>query len=45
MSAFCECGVSSGRDLCDGPIPRAEEFKRLLCVIVRDLETPRMRRP
>jgi hypothetical protein len=31
--------------LCDGPIPRPEEFYRLWCVIVCDLETSRMKRP
>jgi hypothetical protein len=35
----------SGRDLCDGPIPRPEETYRLWCVIVCDLETSRLRRP
>jgi hypothetical protein len=25
MSVSCECCVSSGRGLCDGPIPRPEE--------------------
>ena len=28
----------SGRGLCDGPIPCPEEFYRLWCVIVCDLE-------
>jgi hypothetical protein len=37
--------VLSGGGLCDGPIPRPEEFCRLWCVIVCDLETSRMRRP
>ena len=29
MSVSCECCVSSGRGLCDGPIPRPEEFYRM----------------
>ena len=45
MSVSCVCFVLSGRDLCDGPIPRPEESYRLCCVIVCDLETSRMRRP
>jgi hypothetical protein len=28
--------VLSGRDLCDGPIPRPEESYRVWCVLVRD---------
>jgi hypothetical protein len=36
MSVCCECCVLSGRGLCDGPIPRAEESYRLWCVIVCD---------
>ena len=31
--------VLSGRGLCDGPIPRPEEFYRQWCVIVCDPET------
>jgi hypothetical protein len=37
--------VLSGRGLCDGPIPRPEECKRLWCVIVCDLDTSSLRRP
>ena len=44
-SVSCKCCVLSGRSLCDGPIPRPEESYRLWCVIVCDLETPRIRRP
>jgi hypothetical protein len=29
MSLSCECCVLSGRDLCDGPIPRPEESYRV----------------
>ena len=42
---LCECCVSSGRSLYDGPIPRPEEFYRLWCVILYDLETSIMRWP
>ena len=35
----------SGRGLCDELITRPEEFYRLWCVVVCDLETSRMRRP
>ena len=38
-------GVLSGIGLCDGLITRPEESYRLWCVVVCDLETPRMRRP
>jgi hypothetical protein len=31
MFVSCEC-VLSGRGLCDGPIPRPEEYHRLWCV-------------
>jgi hypothetical protein len=41
----CECCVLSGRGLCDKLITCPEEFYRLWCVIVCDLETSRMRRP
>jgi hypothetical protein len=37
-------GCLSGRGLCDGLITRPEEFYRLWCVILCDLETSRMRR-
>jgi hypothetical protein len=39
MSVCCECCGLSGRGLCDGPITRSEEFYRLWCVVVCDLET------
>ena len=45
MSVCCECWMLSGRGLCDGPIPRAEESHRLWCVTVCDLETSWIRRP
>jgi hypothetical protein len=32
MSVSCECCVLSGRGLCDGLIPRPEEFYRVWCV-------------
>jgi hypothetical protein len=38
--SFEYCVLSGG-----GPIPRPEEFYRLWCVIVCDLETSRMSRP
>jgi len=44
MFVCCECCVS-GRGLCDELITRPEEFYRLWCVVVCDLETSRMRRP
>ena len=37
MSVCCECCVLSGRGLCDGLITRPEDFRRLWCVVVRDL--------
>ena len=40
----CECCVLSGRGLCDGLITRPEESYRLWCVVVCDLESPKMRR-
>ena len=45
MFVCCECCVSSGSGLCDEPITRPEESYRLWCVVVRDHETSRMRRP
>jgi hypothetical protein len=45
MSVFWECCVWSRRGLCDELITRPEEFSRLWCVIVCDLETSWMRRP
>jgi len=41
----CECRVLSGRGLCDEPITHPEEFYRLCCVVVCDLETSRMCAP
>ena len=35
----------SGRGLCDEPIARPEEFYRLWCVVVCDLETSRIGAP
>jgi len=37
--------VLSGRGLCDELITRPEESYRLWCVVVCDLETPRMGAP
>jgi hypothetical protein len=45
MFVCCECCVLSGRGLCDKLITRPEEFCRLWCVVVCDLETSRMRKP
>jgi hypothetical protein len=45
MFFCCECCVLSGRGLCYEPITRPEESYRLWCVVVRDLESSRMRRP
>ena len=45
ISVCCECCVLSDRGLCDGLIPRPEESYRLLCIVVCDLETSKMRRP
>ena len=39
MSVCCECCVLSGRGLCDELITRPEEYYRLWCVVVCDLET------
>jgi hypothetical protein len=39
MSVYCECCVLSGRGLCDDLITCPEEFYRLWCVVVCDLET------
>jgi hypothetical protein len=45
MSLSCSCYALSRRGLCNEPIPRPENFCRLCCVIVRDLDASRMRRP
>jgi hypothetical protein len=42
MSVSFECCVLSGRGVCDGPIPRPEEYYRVLCV---DVEASTVRRP
>jgi len=39
MFFCCECCVLSGRGLCEELITRPEEFYRLRCVVVCDLET------
>jgi hypothetical protein len=44
MFVCCECCLLSGRGLCDELITRSEEYYRLWCVVVCDLETSRMRR-
>jgi hypothetical protein len=41
----CECRVLSGRGLCDELIARPEEFYRLCCVVVCDLEISRICTP
>ena len=41
----CECCALSGTGLCDELITRPEESYRLWCVVVRDRETSRMRKP
>ena len=41
----CECRVLSGRGLCDELITRPEESYRLWCIVVCDLETPRIGAP
>jgi hypothetical protein len=45
MFFSCECCVLSGRGPCDELITRPEDSYRLLCIVVCDLETSRMRRP
>jgi hypothetical protein len=45
MFVCCECCVLSGRVPCDALITRPEEFHRVWCVVVCDLEIARMRRP
>jgi hypothetical protein len=39
MCVCCECCVLLGRGLCDELITRPEEFYRMCCVVVCDLET------
>jgi len=41
----CECRVLSGRGRCDELITRPEEYYRLWCVVVCDLETSRICAP
>ena len=38
VSVCCECCVLSGRGLCDEMITRPEEYDRLWCVVVCDLD-------
>jgi hypothetical protein len=45
MSVCCDCCVLSGRASCDERINRLEECYRLWCVVVCNLETPKIRRP
>jgi hypothetical protein len=45
MLVCCECRVLSGRGLCDELNTRPEEFYRLWCVVVCDLETSRIGAP
>jgi hypothetical protein len=45
MSASCKCCVLSGRSLCIWRNACTEESYRVWCVVVCDLETPRIRRP
>ena len=45
LSVCCECCVLSGRGLCDRLITHPEEFYRVWCVVVCDLETSWMRKP
>jgi hypothetical protein len=44
MVVCCECGVLSGRGLCDGLITRPEESYRLWRVVVCDQEISERRR-
>ena len=44
MSFCCECCLLSGRGLCDELITRPEEYHRMWCVVVCDLEISGMRR-
>jgi hypothetical protein len=39
LDACCECCVLSVRGLCDELLTRPEEFYRVSCVVVCDLET------
>ena len=43
VSVCCECYVLSGRGLCDELITRPEEFYRLWCVALCDIETSSIR--
>ena len=45
MVLCCECCVLSGRALCDALITRPEEFYRLWCVVVCDIETSKLSSP
>jgi len=42
MFVCCQCCAFAGRDLSDELITRPEEFYRLWCVVVCDLETKRV---
>jgi len=42
MDFCCECCVLSGRGLCDELITRPEEYYRMWCVVVCDLETTKI---
>jgi len=42
MFVCCECCVLSGRGLCDGLSNRPEEYYRLWCVVVCDLQTTKI---
>ena len=45
LSVCCECCVLSGRDLCNGPIPRPDESSTVCGVSECDHEVLIMRRP
>jgi hypothetical protein len=45
MSVSCECCELSGRDLCDGLVPRSEESYRVWCVWSVIVKPRTMRRP
>jgi hypothetical protein len=45
MNVCCECCVLWGRGLCDELITRPKESYRMWCVVLRDLETSRLRMP
>jgi len=45
MFVCCECCVLSGRGFCNELITHPEEYYQLWCIIVRDQETSRVRKP